>query len=98
LRFRFKSQKLKALYTEYKGKQKFPPEVIDAFFEVMAIIDAAPDERDFYELKGLHYEQLSGGRAGQHSMRLNKQWRLVVEIEKDQGGTSVLVISIEDYH
>jgi plasmid maintenance system killer protein len=31
-------------------------------------------------------------------MRLNKQWRLVVEIGRDDAGQVVVVIGIEDYH
>ena len=98
MRFRFASRKLEALYTAEKGARKFPPEIIDAFFEVMAIIDAASDERDFYAVKSLHYEKLSGKRAEDHSMRLNDQWRLIVRIEEDDKEKRVLVIALEDYH
>lgn len=98
MRFRFASRKLEALYTREKGARKFPPEIIDAFFDVMAVIAAASDERDFYAVKSLHYKNLSGTRAGDHSMRLNDQWRLIVRMEKDAEGKYVLVISLEDYH
>ena len=39
-----------------------------------------PDERDFYALKSLHFEKLQGDRAHERSMRINKQWRLIVEL------------------
>jgi toxin HigB-1 len=98
LRFRFASRKLEALYTAKKGIRKLPPEIADAFFEVMAVIVAASDERDFYAVKSLHYEKLSGNRAGDHSMRLNDQWRLIVHVEEDDEGKYVIVISLVDYH
>lgn len=63
----------------------------------MQWIRAAPDERDFYRMKSLHYEKLKGKRSHQRSMRLNDQYRLILEIEEIKGRTLV-VISIEDYH
>ncbi len=99
MRFRFKDKKLEALYTEEKNAHKYP-NVIDDFFDVMAMIDAALDERDLYANKGLHFERLSGqrGKQGQRSLRLNKQWRLIVTLEKDEEGSYLQIIDIEDYH
>lgn len=98
MRFLFKKKKLEDLYTEEKGAHKYPAEVIDAFFEAMAVIAAAHDERDLYAMKGFHFEKLSGDRKGEHSLRLNKQFRLIVTMEKDTDGKFVLVIDIADYH
>ncbi|MEY3400748.1 MAG: hypothetical protein RLZZ86_351, partial [Cyanobacteriota bacterium] len=77
MRFYFQTKKLEALYTEEKNAHKYPG-VVDDFFEVMAIIDAAVDERDLYAQKGLRFEKLQGkrGKEGQRSLRLNAQWRL----------------------
>ncbi len=98
MRFEFKSKKLSALYTEEKDAHKYPLAVVDAFFDVMGIIDAALDERDLYALKGLRYEKLRGARKHQHSIRLNRQYRLIVELERDDQGRYMLIIDIEDYH
>jgi proteic killer suppression protein len=68
------------------------------FRKVMQIVRAAPDERDLYALKGLHFEKLEGSRHHQRSLKINKQWRLVVELRKGEKSTRVGVISIEDYH
>ena len=98
MRFRFANKKLEALYTSEAGAKKYPAVVIDAFFEVLHAIDAAVDERDLYALKGLHVETLKGDRAGQHSLRLNKQFRLIVTIEQDPQGNVIVVLEIDDYH
>lgn len=98
MRFQFKTKKLETLYTGERGARKFPPEVIDAFFDVMAIISATKDERDLYALKGLHFEKLSGDRKGEHSIRLNKQWRLTLAITSDEEGNYLVILDIEDYH
>jgi proteic killer suppression protein len=99
VRFCFKDKKLEALYTEEKDAHKYP-NVVDDFFEVMAIVDAVLDERDLYAQKGLHFEKLAAqrGKKGQRSLRLNKQWRLIVSLEKDDAGSYLQIIAIEDYH
>ena len=98
MRFLFADNKLERLYAEEKGGHKYPDGVIDAFFEVMTIIDNASDERDLYAFKSLHYEKLSGKRSHQRSLRLNRQFRLIVEREEDENGKFFRIISIEDYH
>lgn len=99
LRFDFKKKKLEALYTEEKDAHKYP-DVVDDFFEVMAIIDAAVDERDLYAQKGLRFEKLKGkrGKQGQRSLRLNDQWRLILTVDEDEQGNYLTIIDIEDYH
>lgn len=96
MRFEFSKKKIKDLYYEGKNAHKYP-NVIDDFFDVMSTLDAAKDERDLYALKGLHFEKLKG-RKGERSIRLNQQWRLILSIEKDEEGTYLQIIDIEDYH
>ncbi len=100
MRFKFKTKKLLSLYTEEKGAHKYKPEVIDAFFDVMSIIEAVQNETEFYSFKSLQFEKLQGkrGKKGQRSLRLNDQFRLILTIEKDRTGKSLLIIAIEDYH
>jgi len=98
MRFSFKSRKLLLLYEQEKGATQYDPGALEAFFEVMAMIDSAPDERTLYELKSLHFEKLKGKRKHERSLRLNKQWRLIVELLKDGDGTLLLIKEITDYH
>ncbi len=72
--------------------------IVRAFRMRIQLIRAAADERAFYALKSLHFEKLKGKRAGQHSMRLNDQWRLVLKFRQEDSGKIVVVISISDYH
>lgn len=64
----------------------------------MSVISNARDERDLYALKGLRYEKLKGDRGHQHSIRLNRQYRLIIERRRDEQGRYLLMIDIEDYH
>ena len=76
----------------------FADNIVRAFRMRMQAIRAATNETDFYALKSLHFEKLKGNRKNQHSMRLNQQFRLIVEIEKGVPGNTIVVIDIEDYH
>jgi proteic killer suppression protein len=49
-------------------------------------------------MRSLHFEKLQGDRIGQHSLRLNKQWRLIVKLETTNIGRQLVVIEIVDYH
>ena len=76
----------------------YSPEAVRGFRKVMRIIRAAVDERDLYAMKSLHFEKLKGDRQDQRSLRLNRQWRLIVEIVSATPKNIVAVIGIEDYH
>lgn len=76
----------------------FAAPIVKAYRKRLQFIRNAVDERDFYAMKSLHFEKLRGDREGQYSMRLNDQWRLVLQIERRSNGKLVVVISIEDYH
>ncbi|MFM0481041.1 type II toxin-antitoxin system RelE/ParE family toxin [Paraburkholderia strydomiana] len=73
-------------------------EVVRAFRMRMQQIRGARDERDFYQLKSLRFEKLKGNREGQHSIRLNAQWRLIVKLRGDHPCKVVAIIEIVDYH
>jgi len=64
----------------------------------MSIIEAVPDIRDLYQLKSLHFERLKGKRKDDRSVRLNKQYRLTMRLEKDEEENYLLILDIEDYH
>ena len=51
-----------------------------------------------YALKALHFEKLKGSYAGKYSMRLNKQWRLIIEFARNAADKVVIIVDIADYH
>jgi proteic killer suppression protein len=94
----FGDAKLDRLETDPRYDGGFSQAVVTAFRRRMQMIRAAPDERVFYQLKSLHFEKLQGRRSHQYSMRLNDQWRLVMEFVGEAPQKGVVIISIEDYH
>jgi toxin HigB-1 len=99
MEFEFADRKLQRLYVDRSFSAKMAPGLVKAFREMMDTIRDALDERDFYALKSIHFERLSGRRSHLHSMRLNDQYRLIVNLAEQQGGRKrVSIIGIEDYH
>ncbi|MBX6316083.1 MAG: type II toxin-antitoxin system RelE/ParE family toxin [Isosphaeraceae bacterium] len=46
----------------------------------------------------MRFEKLKGNRSHQRSMRLNRQWRLIVEIKASNPRNIIVVVGIEDDH
>ena len=75
----------------------FAPPIVRGFRKAMQAIRAALDERDLYASKGFHFEKLKA-RSGERSMRLNRQFRLILEVEDGRDGRRARIKGIEDYH
>jgi plasmid maintenance system killer protein len=74
------------------------PEQIGAPRGTPCIHVEAVDERDLIAVRGNNFEKLKGNRSHQYSMRLNDQWRLILEIKTASPKNIVVVIDIVDYH
>jgi toxin HigB-1 len=72
--------------------------LIRAFRKVMNFIRQAESSRDLYAFKSLKIEKLQGKRKNQRSMRLNDQFRLIVEFGEEKGVEKIWILAIEDYH
>jgi proteic killer suppression protein len=59
-------------------------------------LHAARDLQDLAALPGNRLEALKGDRAGQHSIRINGQWRICFEWR--DGATGPVNVEIVDYH
>lgn len=94
----FDDDDLDRLETDPQFTVGFAQEVVKAYRKRMQQLRAFRDERDFMQLKSLHFEKLKGDRAGQHSVRLNLQWRLILEIRGDHPCKGVGIVEIFDYH
>lgn len=75
----------------------FAQAVVKSFRKKVQFLRSIRDERDLHAMRGLRFEKLAGARAHQHSIRLNDQWRLILEFKGEGQNRKVLVIAIEDY-
>ena len=62
--------------------------------ESLVIIDAADSLSDLRVPPGNRLEALKGDRSGQHSIRINKQWRICFTWK----GSDAYDVEIVDYH
>ena len=76
------------------GSRRLPPEIQQRALMKLQLIDAAV-ELTFLRLPpGNRLEGLKGDRAGQHSIRINDQWRICFV----WNGTDAEQVEITDYH
>lgn len=94
----FDGDDLDRLETDAQYTAGYSQEVVRAFRKRMQQIRAFRDERDFLAVRSLNFEKLKGNREGQHSVRLNLQWRLILEIRGDHPCKVIGIIEIVDYH
>ena len=94
----FEDDDYRQLEDDPKFSGNWAQAIVSAYRRRMQQIRAAADERDLYALKSLHLEKLKGARSHQRSMRLNDQWRLIVEFKGKGDQKKVLIVTIEDYH
>jgi proteic killer suppression protein len=64
--------------------------------KVLDRLDAATSLGDIANFPGHRLEKLSGDLAGQHSVRINDQWRICFKWPKGSAGPEN--ITIRDYH
>jgi proteic killer suppression protein len=77
------------------GKPKgFPADLVDRAVNKLALIDAAAKLDDLRSPPGNRLEALAGDRKGQHSIRINDQWRICF-LWRGGGADDV---EVADYH
>ncbi|HLF65429.1 MAG TPA: type II toxin-antitoxin system RelE/ParE family toxin [Saprospiraceae bacterium] len=94
----FKTKELEYLYvtpmSELRSKQKFSKEVIKQYQAKVRILTFIDNLKDLYPIRSLNFEVLAGKRKGQYSIRLNKQFRMIiVKAEDDMVEIEIIEIS-----
>ena len=77
-----------------ESRTKFAQVVARAALRKLLILDAAEALADLRVPPGNRLEKLSGNRAGQHSIRVNDQWRVCFRWENGDAYD----VEIVDYH
>jgi toxin HigB-1 len=94
----YKDESLERLELDANYNAGLSEAIVKAFRKRMWSIRNALDERDLRQVRGNHFEKLQGAREHQHSMKLNDQWRLIIEIGGKGNEKKLVVVGIEDYH
>lgn len=74
--------------------RKLAPDVQRMAQRKLAVLDAAESLKDLRVPPGNRLEKLSGDREGQHSIRINDQWRICFRWRDGDA----LDVEIADYH
>ena len=73
---------------------RLSPEVQRTVLRKLFMLHGAKEMADLKVPPGNRLEKLRGDRAGQYSMRVNRQWRICFEWD----GTDARNVEIADYH
>lgn len=98
MKVRYSDDQLPLIETNQAHKLRLPVEIVQASRRKIRFLRNAVDERDLYATKSLHYEKLSGGREGERSIKLNRQWRIILEIDRDSDPLEVVIKEISNHY
>jgi plasmid maintenance system killer protein len=91
VRFSFAEEKLRQLYSQAIGREAMPAATVNAFFEIIAMIESAADERDLIELMSLSYVAFPAPSDEVRSLRLDPDCAMIITLENDADGTVVRI-------
>jgi len=92
----FPDKKILALYESGSGRPlRLEQGVVDSFFDVVAILEAAKDIHDLWKRPSLKFERLKG-RKNRYSVRLDRRWRLEMSIEWTNVAMTIGIIGLEE--
>jgi len=74
--------------------RKLPPQIFRPGLRKLLMLDAAESLQDLRVPPGTRLEKLKGPRVGQHSIRINDQWRICFEWREGDAHA----VEITDYH
>ena len=98
MRLQFKDDDLRRLYEEPGFVlPRLGSEVAKAFRKKVAYLEAAESEVDLRNYRALHFEKLQGDRLGQHSIRLNRKWRLILRVQTDAEGRLLVIVEVVNH-
>ena len=89
----FKSPEAEIIYNGGRSR-KLPPDIQNIAFRKLGYVDAAVSLDDLRVPPGNRLEALKDDRKGQHSIRINDQWRVCFV----WAGGSARDVEIVDYH
>jgi proteic killer suppression protein len=89
----FASKETEKVFQRFFSR-RFPPDIQNIARRKLEILDAAEALSDLLIPPSNHLEKLSGEREGQHSIRINLQWRICFEWKEG----NAYQVEIVDYH
>lgn len=93
----FRDDWLRAFFVEDRGFRSIPAEIETRLFRKLQMIDDAVSDQDLRVPPSNHFEKLRGHLAGWHSIRVNRQWRLVFQWDGGRGEAKNVYLDDHSY-
>lgn len=89
--------RLLATKSDFHLKQ-YGRDVERGYRKAIGLLTSASSQMELRQFKGLRLEKVDHDFPGCHSVRINGQWRLIIEFAKQDDDQIIIVIKITDYH
>jgi proteic killer suppression protein len=89
----FKDKETERIFHQ-QWSTKFPRDIQARALKKLLLLNAAESEMDLRNPPGNPLERLKGDRAGEMSIRINRQWRICFRFQAGHASD----VGIEDYH
>lgn len=93
----FRDAWLQAFFVEDVPSRRVPADIENRLFRKLQMIDDAMTDQDLRVPPSNHFEKLRGNLEGWHSIRVNKQWRLVFRWDGGRGEASDVHLDDHSY-
>ena len=93
----FRDDWLRGFFVEDLNSRKIPADIENRLFRKLQMIDDAMTDQDLRVPPSNHFEKLRGHLEGWHSIRVNKQWRLIFRWTGERGEASDIYLDDHGY-
>ncbi len=93
----FQDEWLRAFFVEDIHSRNIPSDLESRLFRKLQMIDDAMTDQDLRVPPSNHFEKLCGTLDGLHSIRVNKQWRLIFRWDGGRGEASDVYLDDHSY-
>ncbi|MHB1793840.1 MAG: type II toxin-antitoxin system RelE/ParE family toxin [Acidobacteriaceae bacterium] len=93
----FRDDWLRDFFVKDLRTKKIPSGLKDRLFRKIQMIDDATTDQDLRVPPSNHFEKLHGKLEGFHSVRVNKQWRLVFQWDSGRGEAKDVYLDDHSY-
>ena len=93
----FRDDWLRDFFVKDIRSKKIPANLEDRLFRKIQMIDDAATDQDLRVPPSNHFEKLRGNLEGFHSIRINRQWRLVFRWDGSRGEATDVYLDDHSY-
>ena len=93
----FRDEWLRAFFVDDVRSRNIPADLSDRLFRKLQMLDDAMTDQDLRVPPSNHFEKLRGTLKGYHSIRVNRQWRLVFQWDGSRGEASGVYLDDHSY-